>query len=157
MRSTSVNAREEFVNRVFNATINIRRCVVLKTRPAELAPFMFLGHALKLVSCLDKLEPTPAGRSKKREASAHRCIYTRHGLETFFVLRTITYSIAWASYSRGIRTCCCQGALSCNGASCASSDASMQQPCHRSMRLYETRSMLGPHRIATRPTSRRAC
>jgi len=89
VRSTSVNAREEFVNRVFNATINIRRCVVLKTRPAKLAPFMFLGHALKLVSCLDKLEPTPAGRSKKREASAHRCIYTRHGLETFFVLRTI--------------------------------------------------------------------
>jgi len=46
--STRCNNRLEFLNRDFNAAINISRCAVLKTRPAELAPSTFVRHPLNI-------------------------------------------------------------------------------------------------------------
>jgi len=43
--STSANARNEFMDRDTNAAINIRRCLVLKTRPKELTRSKILGAA----------------------------------------------------------------------------------------------------------------
>jgi len=43
VRSTSGTARKEIKNRDLNATINIRRCAVLKARSAELTRSNFVG------------------------------------------------------------------------------------------------------------------
>jgi len=40
--------RMEFVNRDFNAAINIRRCAALETRPPELTRMNFIGQSLKV-------------------------------------------------------------------------------------------------------------
>jgi hypothetical protein len=64
VRSTNGIASMAFVNKAFNAAINIRRCAVLKTRPAELTRSKFVWQPLRLEVCRDKPKPIAGGRSK---------------------------------------------------------------------------------------------
>jgi len=57
--------RTEFVNRDFNAAINIRRCAVLEKRPPELTRDNFIGQPLKVEIYETGLEAIVGGRSKR--------------------------------------------------------------------------------------------
>ena len=57
--------RMEFVQRDFNATMNIRRGAVLEKRPPERTRKNFIGQHLKVDLYEKKLEPAVGGRSKK--------------------------------------------------------------------------------------------
>jgi len=63
--------RMEFVNRDFNAAINIRRCAVLETRPPALTRGNFVGQPLKVELHEKKLEAVVGGRSKKTGRRLH--------------------------------------------------------------------------------------
>jgi len=65
--------RMEFVNRDFNAAINIRKCTVLEKRPPEPTRENFIGQPLKVELYEKKLEPVEGGRSK----AAGRCLHIR--------------------------------------------------------------------------------
>jgi len=71
--STTRNGKKrmEFVNRDFNAAINVRRCAVLETRPPELTRENFIGQPIKVELDEKKLEAVVGGRSKK----AGRCLH----------------------------------------------------------------------------------
>jgi hypothetical protein len=55
----------EIVNFDFNATINTRRCVVLKTTAEDMRPSMFVGKPLRCEVCQEKLKTAAGGQSKK--------------------------------------------------------------------------------------------
>jgi hypothetical protein len=57
--------RMDFVNRDFNAAINIRRCAVLETRPPEWTRENFVGQPLKVELYKKKLKLVVGGRSKQ--------------------------------------------------------------------------------------------
>jgi len=57
--------RMEFVNRDFNAAINIRRCAMLETRPPALTRVNFVGQPLKVELYETRLKAVVGGRSKK--------------------------------------------------------------------------------------------
>jgi hypothetical protein len=67
MSSTSDNQHMEFSSRGFNTAINIRRCAVLKKRPAELMLAIFVGQPSSLEVCQVKLKPTAVCGSTKPE------------------------------------------------------------------------------------------
>jgi hypothetical protein len=48
MRSTRSNKHMAFVNRDFDAAINIERCVALRKRPEELAQSIIVGQPFRL-------------------------------------------------------------------------------------------------------------
>jgi len=80
----------KFVKRDFKAAINVRRCLVLKTRPTELNRENFLRRQLRLEVCAEKLKPIAGGRSKKQ---ADLCewmrVYNLRDRELLFFLPTI--------------------------------------------------------------------
>jgi hypothetical protein len=51
-----------FMGRAFNAVINTRGCVVLKTRPDELRRYDFVEQSLRVDACWDKLNRMVEGR-----------------------------------------------------------------------------------------------
>jgi hypothetical protein len=55
----------EFVKRDLNAPINIRRCALLKTRPAELTRSKFVGQPLMPDTCRKQLKLMAGSRSEK--------------------------------------------------------------------------------------------
>jgi len=57
--------RMEFVNRDFNAAINLRKCAVLEKRPPELTRENVVRQPLKVELYAKKLEAVVGGRSKK--------------------------------------------------------------------------------------------
>jgi hypothetical protein len=57
--------RMEFVNRDFNAAINIRKCAVLERRRPQLTRERFVGQLLKAELYEKQLEAVVGGRSKK--------------------------------------------------------------------------------------------
>jgi len=63
--------RVEFVNRDFNAAINISRCAVLEMRPPELTRENFVGQLLKVELHEKKLEAVLGGRSKMTGRRLH--------------------------------------------------------------------------------------
>jgi len=63
--------RMEFVNRDFDAAINIRRCAVLETRPPEWTRGSFVGQPLKFELYEKKVEAVVGGRSKKTGTRLH--------------------------------------------------------------------------------------
>jgi len=63
--------RMEFVNRDFDAAINIRRCAVLETRPPEWTRENFVGQPLKVELYKKKLEAVVGARSKKTGTRLH--------------------------------------------------------------------------------------
>jgi len=65
VRSTGGNKHIELVDRDFNAAINIRRLVALKTRPAALTRSNFAGQPLRLEMCLDILKLIAGGEAKR--------------------------------------------------------------------------------------------
>jgi hypothetical protein len=70
--------RTEFVNRDFNAAINIRRCAVLEKRPPDWTSANFAGQSLK-VELYEKKGSSSGGRSKKTRTSAHWLMTTSLG------------------------------------------------------------------------------
>jgi len=75
----------EFVNRDFNAAINIRRCAVLKTGLAELTQPHFMEQPLRQEVYEEKLKPIQVGLSKKGLGGVRAWvdIFPFHGCETF--------------------------------------------------------------------------
>jgi hypothetical protein len=71
--TTKGKKRMEFVNRGFNAAINVRKCAVLEKRPPELARENFVGQSLKVELYEKKLEPGVGGRSKQAARRLHNC------------------------------------------------------------------------------------
>jgi len=71
--STTSNGkkRTEFVNRDFNAAINICRCAVLESRPPRSTRVNFVGQPVKVELYENKLEPIIGGRSKKAGRRLH--------------------------------------------------------------------------------------
>jgi len=63
--------RIDFVNRDFNAAINIRRCAVLETRTPELTREDFVGQPLKVELYEKIIEAVVGGRSKKTARRLH--------------------------------------------------------------------------------------
>jgi len=63
--------RMEFLNRDFNAAINLRRCAVLETRPPELTRENFVGQPPKVELYEKKMESVVGGRSKKAGRRLH--------------------------------------------------------------------------------------
>jgi hypothetical protein len=63
--------RMEFVNRDFNAAINVRRCAVLETRTPELTREDFVGQPLKVELYEKKMEAVVGGRSKQTGRRLH--------------------------------------------------------------------------------------
>jgi len=63
--TTNGKKRMQFVNRNFNAAINIRKCAVMERRPPELTREYFVGQPLKVGLYEKKLEPVVGGRSKE--------------------------------------------------------------------------------------------
>jgi len=63
--------RMEFVNRDFNAAINVRRCAVLENRPPESTRVNFVGQPLKVELYEKKLEAVVGGRSKTAGRRLH--------------------------------------------------------------------------------------
>jgi hypothetical protein len=63
--------RMEFVNRDFNAAINMRKCAVLEKRPPELTGENFVGQPLKVELYEKKLEAVVGGRSRKAGRRLH--------------------------------------------------------------------------------------
>jgi hypothetical protein len=59
------NKRKEFVKQDFDAVVNIRWCVLLKTRHEELTQSCFVGQPLTLEVYKKKLKPITGGQSKK--------------------------------------------------------------------------------------------
>jgi hypothetical protein len=92
MSSVRDNARQEFVNRDFNAAINIRRCVVLETGLEELRRSKFVGQPLKFEIYREKMNPIGVGRSKT--AGRRLCIDSfMHAMVAGRVLSTEHISI----------------------------------------------------------------
>jgi len=71
--STTPNGtnRMEFVNRDFNAALNIRKCAVLETRPPEWTRGNFFGQPLQVELYEKKLEAAVGGRSKETGRRLH--------------------------------------------------------------------------------------
>jgi len=63
--------RMDFVNRDFNAAINIRRCAVLETRAPEWTRESFVGQPLKVELYKKKLKLVVGGRSKQTRRRLH--------------------------------------------------------------------------------------
>jgi len=63
--------RMEFVNRDFNAAVNVRRCAVLEKRPPEWTRENFVGQSLKVELYEKKLESGVGGRSEKTGRRLH--------------------------------------------------------------------------------------
>jgi len=63
--------RMEFVNRDFNAAINVRRCAVLENRLPESTRVNFTGQPLKVELYEKKLEVVVGGRSKTAGRRLH--------------------------------------------------------------------------------------
>jgi len=63
--------RMEFVNRDFNAAVNITRYAVLETRPPEQTRELFVEQSLKVELCEKKWEAVVGGRSKKTGRRLH--------------------------------------------------------------------------------------
>jgi transposase len=61
----------DFVNRDFNAAINIRKCAVLERRRPQLTRERFVGQLLKAELYEKQLEAVVGGRSKKTERRLH--------------------------------------------------------------------------------------
>jgi len=64
--------RMEFVNRDFNAAINIRRCAVLEKRHPEWTRENFVGQPLKVELYEKRLEAVVGGRFKRAGRHLHR-------------------------------------------------------------------------------------
>jgi len=62
--TTDGNQRIEFVNRDFNAAINIERCVLMIKRPPELMRASFVGQPLKVISYKQKTKSAAGAWSK---------------------------------------------------------------------------------------------
>jgi hypothetical protein len=75
MRSGIGSKRMELVSRDLNAATNIRRCVVLKTRPEQLTRSNAMWQLLRLEVCVNQLEPIAGGGSKKAGRRPHVGIY----------------------------------------------------------------------------------
>jgi hypothetical protein len=73
LMNTTTNGRKrmEFVNRDFNATINIRRCAVMDKRPPEMTREIFAGQHLKVRLYEKKMEPVVGGQSKNTGRRLH--------------------------------------------------------------------------------------
>ena len=71
--STTIDGKKrvEFVNRDFNAAINIKRCAVMETRPPALTRENFMGQPLKVEPYETKFEAEVRGRFKKTGRSLH--------------------------------------------------------------------------------------
>jgi hypothetical protein len=63
--------RMEFVNRDFNAAINIRKCAVMEKRPPEMTRENFHGQPLMVELHEKKLEAVEGGRSRKTGRPLH--------------------------------------------------------------------------------------
>jgi hypothetical protein len=63
--SSSVNARNEFMNRDFNHAINIRRFMAFETRPEALTRSNFIEESLRLEASREKLRPIKAADQKR--------------------------------------------------------------------------------------------
>jgi len=63
--------RMEFVNRDFNAAIDIRKCAVLEQRHPELTRGDFVGQPLKVELYEKKMEAVVGGRSKQTGRRLH--------------------------------------------------------------------------------------
>jgi hypothetical protein len=63
--TTNGEKRMEYVNRDFNAAINIRRCAVIERRPPELARENFVGQPFKVGLYEKQFEPVVSERYKK--------------------------------------------------------------------------------------------
>jgi len=84
--STSGNECMELVTQDFNAAIQTRRDVVLKTRSEELKRASFLAASFWARSVHAEIETDSRSPVKiGREASAGGCAFTLHGRETLFV------------------------------------------------------------------------
>lgn len=75
MRSGIGSKRMELVSRDLNAATNIRRCVVLKTRPEQLTRSNAMWQLLRLEVYVNQLEPIAGGGSKKAGRRPHVGIY----------------------------------------------------------------------------------
>jgi len=64
MSSCSGKKRVEIVNADFDSAINIRRCALMKTRPAELTRSNDVGELLKAEVYKQKLKPIPGASQK---------------------------------------------------------------------------------------------
>lgn len=75
--STSVNAREGFVNRDLKTAINVRRCLVLTAKPEELKRSCFVGQPFRLNAFSEELKPVAVSGPKKagRRLCVRRCMY----------------------------------------------------------------------------------
>jgi hypothetical protein len=71
--TTNGKKHMEFVNRDFNAAINIRKCALLEKRPPQLSRENFLGQPLKVELYEKKLEAVLGGRFKKSEGHLRIC------------------------------------------------------------------------------------
>lgn len=76
--SSSSNAHKEFVNRDFNASVNIKPCVALRKRPEDLTRAMFEKHPLMIEAYLDKLMLIAVSRSKRLESVYDRVFINHH-------------------------------------------------------------------------------
>jgi len=87
-RSNRGYKREMFVNRDFNAVLNIRLCAVLKTIPQELTRCDLVGQPLRLIGYNEKLKLIAGGQSKKaaRTLRVNTYIFTLHGHQTCIVV-----------------------------------------------------------------------
>jgi hypothetical protein len=63
--------RMEFVNRDFNAAINIRRCAVPEERPSKKTRVNFVGQPIKVELYKKKLEAVAGSLSKKTGRRLH--------------------------------------------------------------------------------------
>jgi len=63
--------RMEFVNRDFNAAINIRRCAVMETRPSESTRGNFVGQPLNVEPYETRLKAVVGARSRKTGRRLH--------------------------------------------------------------------------------------
>jgi glycerol-3-phosphate dehydrogenase len=70
-RTSDGKKRMEFVNRDFNAAINIRKCAVLENRPPEWTRENFIGQPLKVELYAKKFEEVVCGRSRKTRRRLH--------------------------------------------------------------------------------------
>jgi len=97
--------RMEFVNRDYNAAINVRKYAVLETRPPESTREDFVGQPLKVELYETRLEAVVGGRSKKTwEASASRLETSCLGRVSRHYWTPLLFDFRKAFASRGART-----------------------------------------------------
>jgi len=89
--------RMEFVNRDFNAAINIRRCAVMETRPSESTRENFIGQPLKVELHEKKLEAVVRGRSRKTWS-----VCTSNGVFLSGARSPLLYTVGVVRLSNGV-------------------------------------------------------